>query len=77
VGGLGPDGRALAVDTHRSPPTAGTTDSFRRHFAQTRRSRFTGGDAIAPTVPVRVVWGDVDHIAKAGQVVDAALAISV
>jgi pimeloyl-ACP methyl ester carboxylesterase len=45
--------------------TAGTTDSFRRHFAQTRRSRFTGGDAIASTVPVRVVWGDVDHIAKA------------
>ncbi|MET0601528.1 MAG: alpha/beta fold hydrolase [Baekduia sp.] len=44
---------------------AGTTDSFRRHFAQTRRTRFTGGDAIASTVPVRVVWGDVDHIAKA------------
>ncbi|MHB8241648.1 MAG: alpha/beta fold hydrolase [Solirubrobacteraceae bacterium] len=37
---------------------------FPEHFRQTRRLRFTGGRQIAPEVPVRVVWGDVDRIAR-------------
>jgi pimeloyl-ACP methyl ester carboxylesterase len=38
--------------------------SFPEHFRQTRRLRFTGGQEIAPVVPVRVVWGDRDRIAR-------------
>lgn len=41
------------------------TDSFPRHFHETRRRRFVGGQAI--DVPVTVVWGDKDRIALAGK----------
>ncbi len=40
---------------------------FPEHFRQTRRLRFTGGQEIAPSVPVRVVWGDRDRIARRGK----------
>lgn len=39
------------------------TDSFPRHFSETRRLRFLDGQDIA--VPVKVIWGDKDHIALA------------
>lgn len=38
---------------------------FPEHFKQTRRLRFMGGREIAREVPVRVVWGDGDRIARA------------
>lgn len=41
------------------------TDCFPRHFAATRRLRFSGGQGI--DVPVTVVWGDKDRIALAGK----------
>lgn len=41
------------------------TDSFPRHFAATRRLRFSGGRGI--DVPVTVVWGAKDRIALAGK----------
>ncbi len=41
------------------------TDSFPRHFAETRRLRFTGGQGI--DVPVTVVWGAKDRIALPGK----------
>ena len=41
------------------------TDSFPRHFSETRRLRFLDGQDIK--VPVRVVWGEEDHIALAGK----------
>jgi pimeloyl-ACP methyl ester carboxylesterase len=39
---------------------------FPEHLRRTRLLRFTGGDAIAPDVPVRVVWGAEDRVARAG-----------
>ncbi len=45
--------------------TAASSRSFPRHFAQTRVLRFEGGGAIAGDVPVRVVWGARDHVARA------------
>lgn len=41
------------------------TESFPRHFAETRRLRFLDGVEI--NVPVRVVWGDKDRIAPASK----------
>jgi pimeloyl-ACP methyl ester carboxylesterase len=41
------------------------TDSFPRHFSETRRLRFQGGQDIK--VPIKVVWGEEDHIALAGK----------
>jgi pimeloyl-ACP methyl ester carboxylesterase len=41
------------------------TDSFPRHFAETRRLRFLGGRSI--DVPVKVIWGDKDRIALPGR----------
>ncbi len=38
---------------------------FPRHFLRTRVLRFTGGAAIAASVPVTVVWGERDHVARA------------
>jgi pimeloyl-ACP methyl ester carboxylesterase len=38
---------------------------FPEHFKQTRRLRFLGGREIPSDVPVRVVWGDRDQIARA------------
>lgn len=35
------------------------------HFRQTRGLRFTGGTATPPEVPVHVVWGDRDRVARA------------
>jgi pimeloyl-ACP methyl ester carboxylesterase len=40
---------------------------FPRHHRETRALRFEGGAAIAAGVPVRVVWGDRDHVALAGK----------
>lgn len=38
---------------------------FPEHFRQTRILRFTGGGAIPAAVPVHVVWGDRDGVARA------------
>jgi pimeloyl-ACP methyl ester carboxylesterase len=38
---------------------------FPEHFKQTRRLRFRDGQEISAEVPVRVVWGDRDRIARA------------
>lgn len=38
---------------------------FPEHFKQTRRLRFLGGQSIPVHVPVRIVWGGQDHIARA------------
>jgi pimeloyl-ACP methyl ester carboxylesterase len=38
---------------------------FPEHFKATRRLRFQEGDQIPSDVPVRVVWGGNDHIARA------------
>ena len=40
-------------------------DSFPRHFSETRRLRFLDGQDIK--VPIKVVWGEEDHIALAGK----------
>jgi pimeloyl-ACP methyl ester carboxylesterase len=37
---------------------------FPEHFKQTRRLRFAGGQEVSAEVPVRVVWGDRDRIAR-------------
>jgi pimeloyl-ACP methyl ester carboxylesterase len=52
----------VAVATAR---TARASRHFPEHFRQTRVLRFAGGAAIAPRVPVKVVWGDRDHVARA------------
>ncbi len=54
----------VAIATAR---TARGSRHFRAHFAATRSRRFTGGGAIDPGVPVRVVWGDRDGVALAGK----------
>jgi pimeloyl-ACP methyl ester carboxylesterase len=51
-----------AIDSAR---TAISTDSFPRHFAETRRLRFQHGSQIE--VPVEVVWGERDRIALPGK----------
>jgi pimeloyl-ACP methyl ester carboxylesterase len=38
---------------------------FSEHFKQTRRLRFTGGRQISRDVPIRIVWGNRDEIARA------------
>ncbi len=38
---------------------------FPEHFKETRRLRFTDGQQITRDIPVRVVWGDRDRIARA------------
>jgi pimeloyl-ACP methyl ester carboxylesterase len=38
---------------------------FPEHFAATRRMRFQGGQQIPPDVPVRIIWGGKDRIARA------------
>jgi pimeloyl-ACP methyl ester carboxylesterase len=38
---------------------------FPEHFRQTRRLRFLGGQRIPGDIPVRVVWGEEDRIARA------------
>jgi pimeloyl-ACP methyl ester carboxylesterase len=38
---------------------------FPEHFKQTRRLRFQGGQSISLDVPIRIVWGEQDHIARA------------
>src|SRR6201999_3671572 len=48
-----------------SAETAITTDSFPRHFRETRVLRFEEGGAIE--VPVTVIWGDRDRIAIEGK----------
>jgi pimeloyl-ACP methyl ester carboxylesterase/AcrR family transcriptional regulator len=45
--------------------TAAASRHFPRHFARTRRLRFEGGAAIAPDVPVQMVWGADDGVARA------------
>lgn len=52
----------VAIDSAR---TAAGTDGFPRHFSETRRLRFTGGQEIG--VPVKVIWGDKDRIARKGK----------
>jgi pimeloyl-ACP methyl ester carboxylesterase len=41
------------------------TDSFPRHFRETRRLRFRAGGQI--DVPIKIVWGERDHIAPAAK----------
>ncbi|HWW66933.1 MAG TPA: alpha/beta hydrolase, partial [Solirubrobacterales bacterium] len=41
------------------------TDSFPRHFSETRRLRFVDGQNIK--APIKVVWGEKDHIALVGK----------
>lgn len=41
------------------------SEHFPEHFRQTRRLRFRDGQPISADVPVRVVWGDRDRIARA------------
>jgi pimeloyl-ACP methyl ester carboxylesterase len=38
---------------------------FPEHFKQTRRLRFLDGQQIPPDIPIHVVWGDKDRIARA------------
>jgi len=38
---------------------------FREHFRRTRTLRFRGGAAIPADIPVRVVWGECDRVARA------------
>jgi pimeloyl-ACP methyl ester carboxylesterase len=38
---------------------------FPEHFKQTRLLRFTGGQQISSDVPIRIVWGNKDEIARA------------
>jgi pimeloyl-ACP methyl ester carboxylesterase len=38
---------------------------FAEHFKQTRRLRFLDGQQIAPDIPIHVVWGSKDRIARA------------
>lgn len=52
----------VAVSTAR---VAAASRHFPQHFRQTRVLRFTGGRAIPPEVPVKVVWGASDTIARA------------
>lgn len=42
-----------------------SSKSFPEHFRQTRRLRFLDGQQIPGDVPVRIVWGDRDRIARA------------
>ena len=42
------------------------SDSFPRHFSETRRLRFRDGQAI--DVPVKVIWGERDHVALPEQI---------
>jgi pimeloyl-ACP methyl ester carboxylesterase len=42
-----------------------SSTQFPEHFKQTRRLRFLDGALIDPEVPVHVVWGDQDRIARA------------
>ena len=42
-----------------------SSKNFPEHFRQTRRLRFLGGQGISAQVPVHVVWGDRDRIARA------------
>jgi pimeloyl-ACP methyl ester carboxylesterase len=37
---------------------------FPEHFKQTRRLRFTAGEEIPAEVPIRIVWGEEDRIAR-------------
>lgn len=37
---------------------------FPEHFKQTRRLRFTDGERIPPSVPIHIVWGQQDRIAR-------------
>jgi pimeloyl-ACP methyl ester carboxylesterase len=39
---------------------------FPEHFRQTRRLRFQGGEQVPASIPVRIVWGEKDRIARAG-----------
>jgi pimeloyl-ACP methyl ester carboxylesterase len=45
-----------------SARTVRTSSDFRRHFSQGSRIRFEGGQEI--DVPIKVVWGDKDRIAR-------------
>ncbi len=52
----------VAVETAR---TAIASKHFPQHFRRTRVLRFEGGGAIPPDVPVTVVWGQQDRVARA------------
>jgi pimeloyl-ACP methyl ester carboxylesterase len=41
-----------------------TSKHFPEHFKQTRRLRFLDGQSISPDVPIHIVWGEQDHIAR-------------
>ena len=61
--------RTISADPRRIPAEVAVqnargaiaTDSFPRHFTETRRLRFQGGQGIE--APIRVIWGDRDRIA--------------
>jgi len=60
-------GRPADVPADVAIATATTvlhSEHFPEHFARTRRLRFQGGSAIAPTTSVRVIWGAKDRIAR-------------
>ncbi len=50
----------IALATARDA-TAST--HFPEHFKATRTLRFTGGETIRATLPIRIIWGDRDKIA--------------
>lgn len=52
----------VAIENARA---AMATDSFPRHFSETRRLRFMDGQDIE--VPVKVIWGDKDRVALQGK----------
>jgi len=52
----------VAVATARD---AVASRHFPEHFRRTRVLRFTGGAEIPPSVPVTVVWGERDRVARA------------
>jgi pimeloyl-ACP methyl ester carboxylesterase len=60
--------RAAAVseeDAIAAARAALASEHFPEHFRQTRRLRFLDGQSIAPDVPIQIVWGAQDHIARA------------
>jgi pimeloyl-ACP methyl ester carboxylesterase len=65
--------RAISARPAEVPPDLATemvatvlaSKHFPEHFKQTRRLRFQGGQQISAEVPVHVVWGDRDRIARA------------
>jgi pimeloyl-ACP methyl ester carboxylesterase len=54
-----------AEDAVTMVKTVLTSKHFPEHFRQTRRLRFLDGQQIPSDIPIQVVWGDKDRIARA------------